>query len=628
VGIVLIGLTIFLVILAVATPVISWLFDVKPSLAFAFTPMIYISWNVLVHNSLLMFSREITFAETMNISLFAWLSVSLVSTIYLKTRKRVTLELGIHGFVPAALCVLTSLVAWLIGIGTRFLSPADNDSLSNAFISTRMLSQSNELLCVISNDPTRNINLRFESCGAFVLTHSSNFLHLIPNDRVISVAFLLVAIFLPLGAMTAFPYFGGQSNRKWIAGMTSICFLLFPYGLNGLLRLSVSLALLLPVLALMTDVQGLSHKRLVLLAISLVGIGYVHLLALAVALIYYFATLTISFLKVSLETRNWVSIGANLKKTVFQCLVVVPSYVVFFRSAIVLSSSKSILTAVQVSGTTPNEGALVPVLQSSENSSSFVPGFIDSLWRSLAFETEWTRPQPILALSTYFGLAFFFRQRLKGGAVFLVLVSSLLALFYGVEYLDLHPWIYQNLFLNDWYRLAAILQLLCIIPAAIGIQNGIALVRTSTLPRVSLFVFAVIPFVSIGTGASIVRTAWNNDRTITAYSLNELHLIQPWANLRTLNDPSDGSAWAYSRIGLNLAFPNDRGEFMTQGAVVMDVHTKEDIAAFQTMMENEDALAVLGLGTNVANIQRLDKLGLISKYLINEPGLVFALLKR
>jgi hypothetical protein len=519
-------------------------------------------------------------------------------------------------------------VAWLIGIGSKFLSPADNDSLSNAFISTRMLSQTNELLCVISNDPTRNINLRFESCGTFVLTHSSNFFHLIPNDRVISVAFLFVAIFLPLGAMIVFPYFGGQSNRKWIAGMTSICFLLFPYGLNGLLRLSVSLALLLPVLALMTDVQGLSLKRMVLLAISLVGIGYVHLLALAVALIYYLTTLTIWFLKVSLETRNWISIGANLKRTIFQCLVVVPSYVIFFRSAIVLSSSKSILTAVQVTGTTLNESALGPVLQSSENSSSFIPGFISALLRTLIFETEWTRPQPILALSTYFGLAFFFRQRLKGGAVFLVLISSLLALFYGVEYLDLHPWIYQNLFLNDWYRLAAVLQLLCIIPAAICIQNCIALVRTSTLPRVSLFVFAVLPFVSIGTGASIVRTAWSNDRTITADALNKMHLIQSWANLRTLNDPSDGSAWAYSRIGLNLAFPNDRGEFMAQGAVVMDVHSKEDVTAFQTLMENEDARAVLGLGANVANIQRLDKFGLILKYIINEPGLVFALLKR
>ena len=623
-GLILIGLMIFLVILAVATPVISWLFDVKPSLAFAFTPIVYISWNVSVHNFLLMFGREVRFAETLNIAVLAWLSISLVSTIYLKTRRRVVLEFGIDGFVPAALFVLASLVAWLIGIGSKFLSPADNDALSNAFISTRMLSQTNELLCVISNDPTRNVNLRFESCGAFVLTHSSNVFNSIPDDRVISVAFLLVAIFLPLGAMIAFPYFGGQSNRKWIAGMTSICFLLFPYGLNGLLRLSVSLALLLPVLALMTDVQGLSRKRRVLLAISLVGIGYVHLLAFAVALIYYLATLTIWFLKVSLETRNWISIGANLKRTVFQCLVVVPSYIIFFRSAIVLGSSKSILAAVKVTDTTRDKTVFGPVLETDQKNFDF----LSTIFRTLIFETEWTRPQPILALSTYFGLAFFFRQRLKGGAVFLVLVSSLLALFYGVEYLDLHPWIYQNLFLNDWYRLAAILQLLCIIPAAIGIQNGIASVRTSKLRRVSLLTLAVLPLASIGTGASIVRTAWNNDRTITADSLNQLNLIQPWANLRTLNDPSDGSAWAYSRIGLNLAFPNDRGEFITQGAVVMDVRTKDDIAVFQKLMENEDARAVLGLGTNVANIQRLDKLGLISKYIINEPGLVFALLKR
>jgi hypothetical protein len=67
---------------------------------------------------------------------------------------------------------------------------------------------------------------------------------------------------------------------------------------------------------------------------------------------------------------------------------------------------------------------------------------------------------------------------------------------------------------------------------------------------------------------------------------------------------------------------------MAQGAVVMDVHSKEDVTAFQTLMENEDARAVLGLGANVANIQRLDKFGLILKYIINEPGLVFALLKR
>jgi hypothetical protein len=624
----LFGLSIFLAVLALASPLISKLCDVKSSLAFALTPILYIAWNLFIHDSLFMLGSAVRFTETLKISLFSWLLISLVSIIYFKSRRQLGTELEIKGFVTTALCLLVSLVTWLVGIGTNFLSPADNDSLSNAFISTRMLSQENDLLCVISSDPTRNINLRFESCGAFVLTHSSNFLNLISNDRAISIAFLFVAIFLPLGAMIAYPYFGGARNRRWIAGMTSICFLLFPYGLNGLLRLSVSLALLLPVLALISDRREMSLRRVVLLAISFVGIGYVHLLALVVVMAFYLVTSTISFLFLATETKNRMSLISTLRQTLLKAMAIAPSYFIFFQSEAISGSTKNVLNATKVTNSSPDILSSRPILESTENQIVGALRSFSSLCRTLLFETEWTRPQPILALVTYLGLIIVMRNMPKAGVVFSSLIGGLLTLFFGVAHLNIYPWIYQSLFLNDWYRLVAVLQILCIIPAAFGVDYFLSKIEAVRRIFFSRLLLALLPLASIGTGASIVRTAWSNDRLISPQALNQLNQLRPWANLRTLNNPSDGSAWAYSRIGMNIASPNDRGGFMDQGILISNVRTKDDAQRLQAVIVKEDAEAVLGINANADNIRKLDDWGLISAFIVNEPGLVFALLKR
>ena len=487
-------------------------------------------------------------------------------------------------------------------------------------------------MCTVANDATLDINLRFESCGSFVLTHTSNIFGLLTNDQAITLSYLLLSVFLPLGAAAAWRSLGGKSSEAWIASMSSVLFLIYPYALNGLLRLSLSLAFLLPISSLVVSDREASKSHLLLLSIALVGLGYTHLLTLTIVIVFFGLTAVTTFIRSINIHSVFVSFRVGSQSLIWKIGALMPVYLIFYNSKSVRSSVDGVFSATA-------HGAIAPptfqldgeisrqedwILQAFEN----IFGLTAEIVRNIIFETEWTRPQPILVCLVLTGMGLAIRKKLDFPYIYSAIISALFALLILTELSGRDFLIFRVLFLNEWYRLLAVLQVFCVIPMAYAISFILGRIRKKRYRRLYLTFLAMILFISLGTGASIIRTAWKRERPHSVEILKTLDEIRPWTKLRTLNDPSDGSAWAFSRIGSNISFPNDRGEFLEKGKVVTSVLSESDAKKFYSLAAAEDAVAVIGIGKSVQSVRGLDDYGLIREWLINKDNLVFGLLNR
>jgi hypothetical protein len=162
-----------------------------------------------------------------------------------------------------------------------------------------------------------------------------------------------------------------------------------------------------------------------------------------------------------------------------------------------------------------------------------------------------------------------------------------------------------------------------VIPLAFGVVSLFGRFRDGrSYYAVRLTAFSVFSL-SVVTGTSIVNTAWEKERPLSPQTLNEMSVIQPYKNNRTLNDPSDGSSWAYSRAGLLVTSPNDRNEAVRDGRVLREILELRDAPKLCTLIKKYNATAVIGIGKNTSIVGRLDDLGWIETVPVNQKNIMF-----
>jgi hypothetical protein len=119
-----------------------------------------------------------------------------------------------------------------------------------------------------------------------------------------------------------------------------------------------------------------------------------------------------------------------------------------------------------------------------------------------------------------------------------------------------------------------------------------------------------------------VNTAWQRENGPSKEMIESFDALAKYKDLRTLNNPSDGSSWAYARIGMNITSPNDRGEYLYFGSMIeelgVDAHKTEVCA----IIREQNVKAVLWVSAPMAKIRSLQKSGIIEELLVENQDVV------
>ncbi len=622
----------FLLLMLIAVPVSAKFLRLDRVVALGLLPLIFIVWNVVFHNLSVFLGQQrglsVEYRTTSLLAAIIWIIFHLSCVVCFRRKRLLQNSVFEKISLPTLKLLCTSsisLLAWLIGIGSSFRSPADPDALSNAFISTRFLTQTNQNLCTISNDVSEQINLRFEACGTYVLSRASNFFGVLTNDELLNISFLLVAFFLPIAAATSWIVLTGRKEESWIAGASSLVFLLYPYGLNGLMRYSLGLCFLLALIGFTISQERRPVGQSVLIAMSLVGLGYIHL-SLALVFVLLFTISSVIFCLFDFASEQ--GFRNRLLKTIqrsSQFLVVLPAIIVFGSISSVRVSGTNVVNAnVELQKLNPSFARKKPTsgITFFTHFETVTAHLVDAC-RALIFSNEWTRPQPVLSLIGLLGLFILIRTKKKSGMIFITFFLILATLYWFAVLLDRKSFIFDFLFLGNWYRLLALTQTIFVIPLAFGVVALFARFKDGRSFYAVRFTAIAVFTLSITTGASIVNTAWEIERPLNSQALKEMSVLDQFKNSRTLNDPSDGSSWAYSRAGLLVTSPNDRDEAVPDGRILREILERKDEPRLCALIEKYNATAVIGVGKNTSIVRRLDDLGWIETVPVNQKSIVF-----
>jgi hypothetical protein len=133
---------------------------------------------------------------------------------------------------------------------------------------------------------------------------------------------------------------------------------------------------------------------------------------------------------------------------------------------------------------------------------------------------------------------------------------------------------------------------------------------------------------SLATGASIVHTAWGRNSKSTAQVMNQFDGLKPFANNRTLNDPKDGSSWAYSRSGIKLLSPNDRPadvEIARNIDLLVNRESRKRVCPF---LMDQEVTAVLAVGESTKKIEILLRAGVLDRVVFESTDVKLGLLSQ
>lgn len=603
------------------------LFHLDNLLAFVVSPLLLIGLSSIVHNIFLQLnsSDSVTFISSSKMSLAVWLAYCLSGFLNWKTGA-ITRTINIRNNVDYSLFVvcLLSISTWFIGIGRNLSHPTDNDALSNAFLIRRFADTANQALCMVPGDVSRLSNLRFESCGAFVLARYSNLFGWAPWDKVLNSPYILSAVFLPLGAAASWKYFSGTHKHRWIAAATSTVFLVYPYALNGLSRLTLGLAFVLPLIGLCSSIEKRDSRQLLLISFCLVGLGYIHLLAMAIVLIYLAIVLVFKALQIPIDRSSRTSPVSDFFNLSIRASVVIPAYWVFGSNFLVKSSVSNVLSATEILPPS-NIGAPSVIGAAFPGNDHF-----HNLWetmRSLFLGNDWTRAQPLIFLLFLIGIYLLLRKDVASVPLVLSGVATYF-LFISVQIWDTHYGLYHFLFLNNWYRLFSVMTIFFIIPVALSISYFLSHFSKPIWRQLLICVFLVSYALSLATGASIVRTAWNRDSKPTNQVLEQFDGLRKFSSLRTLNNPADGSSWAYVRSGINLLSPNDRSDDMLFGSNISLLAAKESRMQACPFLILQEVQAILAVDTSLATFNVLQRAGVVDRVVYRTKDVMLGLISQ
>jgi hypothetical protein len=623
---VLLGVIVLCLALLLSIRVTSSFFRVDKLMAFAVSPLLLIALSSVVHNAILKLDfRSINFSSSSKVALFVWglycvicFSISIKDVVASTVVKSDSAD-----YLLVGTCLL-SVTAWVIGLGLASNHPTDNDALSNAFLLRRFADTPDKALCLVPGDVSRLINMRFESCGAYVLAHYSNFFGWAPWDKVLNNTYVLTALFLPIGAAASWQYFSDVRKHRWIVAAASTTFLVYPYALNGLSRLTLALAFTLPLIGLCSSIDKRDSRQLLLIAVSLVGLGYIHLLAMTIVLIYLAMVLTFKFLTIPIEKSTDVSQISRAFGLCMRASVVIPAYC-FFGSNVAIGSSVSNVLAATEAISDPNLGP-VGFAGSTFTSASHSPGATTVL-KYLFLGSDWTRAQPLVFGLFIIGIFILFRRGLSNVPLLLSGLATY-SLFLSTSIWDTHLGLYHFLFLNNWYRLYAVMVLFCVIPVAVSISHLITYCSTNSRSRLLLTTCLMAYLLSLATGASILHTAWGRDSKPTAQVMNQFDGLRPFANNRTLNDPKDGSSWAYSRSGIKLLSPNDRPADVEMARNIDLLINEKSRISVCPFLRDQEVTAVLAVGDTTKKIEMLLRAGVLDRIAFQSNDVKLGLLNQ
>jgi hypothetical protein len=132
------------------------------------------------------------------------------------------------------------------------------------------------------------------------------------------------------------------------------------------------------------------------------------------------------------------------------------------------------------------------------------------------------------------------------------------------------------------------------------------------------FLFAI----NIATGFSIVNTAWQRADGPSKEVIESFDALAKYKNLRTLNNPIDGSSWAYARIGMNITSPNDRGEYLYFGSMIEKLGVEAHANEVCAIIREQNVEAVLWVNGPSAKIRSLQKSEIIDELLVESQDIV------
>ena len=467
----------------------------------------------------------------------------------------------------------------------------------------------NRDFCYLSNDVFYESNIRFESCGAAILSRFANLGNFVSGESILNLPYLLTAALLPLAAALIWRTIGNTKEGSIVCCLVAISFLIYPYAINGLMRLNLGIVFIFPILSLLVRLNELQHRQFAVLGIGLLGLGYIHLLPMSITLVFWLVQALLTFTFRAKEHKSLLN--SDALKPLMSLIYIIPSLYMFLFKGEILQSVKRVISITATETATATDGKLESLF-----SSAFASG------KELVLQTDWTRPQPVMVAFAFVGLVLFVKQRRLPLYGYFLMAVGLYGLYFVSVVLGIGNILYETLFLSNWYRLVAIMEAFLVLPASFALHKLLTMIKNQKIYSIVVTTAFLLFAINIATGFSIVNTAWKRENDPSKEVIESFDALAKYKNLRTLNNPSDGSSWAYARIGMNITSPNDRGEYLYFGSMIeklgVEAHTNEVCATIR----EQNVEAVLWVNGPGEKIRSLQKSGIIDELLVENQDIV------
>lgn len=611
---ILLSLLLLIFVFCLSAVFVADVFQVSYLHGFLLSPLLLIMWTWAIHTAVLFIAEqsafEITLAQTSNIALMSW------AVLVIWRCRRIPLKRPIDSAI-ADIHILgisaISVFGWAVGIGFSGNPPKDNDALSNVLIFRRSMTIVNNDFCYLANDVFYESNIRFESCGTAILSRFANLGNFVSGETILNLPYLLTAALLPLAAVSIWRTIDNTKLGAIICGLASISFLVFPYAINGLMRLNLGIVFIFPILSLLVRLNELQQRQLAVLSIGLLGLGYIHLLPLSIALVFWLVQVLLTFTVQAKKHRSLLN--SDSLKPLLSLIYVLPSLFIFMLKSEILQSVKSVIsitTAETTAETTAiTAGETEPLISSAV-----------AFGKELFLQTDWTRFQPVMVSFAFVGLFLFVKQRRLPLFGYFLIVVGLYGLYFVSVVLEIGNILYETLFLSNWYRLVAVMEAFLVVPTTFALHKLLKMIRNQKMYLFVITTIFLLFAINIATGFSIVNTAWQRENGPSREVIESFDVLAKYKNLRTLNNPSDGSSWAYARIGMNITSPNDRGEYLYFGSMIEKIGVQAHKTEVCAVIREQNVEAVLWVNGPVKKIRSLQKSGIIDKLLVENQDVI------
>jgi hypothetical protein len=522
-----------------------------------------------------------------------WLVIALVLLLNLNDN---ILNFQPKAFFLAVGVGLLSTIVWIAGIIRAALPPQDNDAIVHAF-GIRYLAQNTSLLnCQVPRDGLFNLGNRFMPCGSYEIGASYLRWNGGSAIHVLNGLYLVGAFFLPFGLVSVLRTRGTKSWILLAGGLSSISFLVAPYAINGLMPLVLGFAFVIPLANSLVTNPFRKGRDLLLAATSTLGLAIIHPLPVLLVLALFALSKTMTF-----RLLTWRKFYQLLVLLILAAIV--PLYLMF-------KNSQYLIQGLTISNNAGDGGISVGVAQ------------------QIFLGSPWTRPQPVIAVLIVLGIVHSWKSGDLFKRVCALASCGLFALWITNSVSNTFLDVVRIPFYGQWYRVLAAFAIVAVVPLIVGISVlfQTPIVQSNKIVRSAAVLLLLIGFsISLATGSRIVDQAWSRDTTPDSKLFLEMKKLEPFNGFRALNDPTDGSMWAYGVSGMYVAAAVDRGVDLRYGEVVSALENQQDVdfACSVITAMKLDGIILVDPSKGIAN--RLLSNNIVDIPLLNDGAIFLAL---